>query len=538
MKMKRKGMAILLAAIMSLGMFPTFGVLADDAPQNLVVNPGFEDVETRTVDGSTTTYLWTAVDGESKEVWSVAGQGLYGYTALPEDACVVSKTDETEATNVRSGDYAMKVVSGTAGEKRRVWQKISGLTPGDWYEASVWVKAVPDPDAVEAVTWYDFGGYNASGTEIRIGKSRDGSGEPRFTYGWVATSTDYHAKFNLPANVASADANGTLVNTFGKWSQIMVRWQQPQSWDDSGEYDPTTAYVVFETGELNAEYYYDDVLVREINGDFNGGFEAVTNEKISADETIAWPSGVGMGVWYLASGLADDMQASSTVKKSGNYSLQMESCASKGYYKSNRSAHLFVPNLKGGETYKLTGWVKLDGETGSTRMFGIGPAYTGSYGAMWNRTNFTPAADGAWKEVSLVFTVPEGFTYGFIQMHSGELTAGSNMYWDDISVTQTSVTFTKGDNTITATADYVNQDAANPAKVKLMLAVYAVNGTTKTLKEVSIVESGEIAAKNAGTFSTTLPYADATYEVKAMLYDSTMAGLSPICSPFVYPKEA
>jgi len=527
MKLTKKTMAMFLATALLAGMLFAVPAFANGTG-NLALNPGFESTETRTLSGDET-YLWPSLGTDEKEVWDVKGQGLYTYTDKGVDAYLVNSTDEP--ANVHSGDYAMKMIS-EAASKRRLWQKLTNLTPGSWYEASVWVKAVPPTETT------NYGGYNVQGAEVRIGRSENGGYNPDFVNnGWIASSTDQHAQFNLGLG---GDGNGPLIDTYGKWSQIMVRWQQPAAWDEDGLYDPTTAYLVFETGYLNSclvTYYYDDVLVRQINsfnGDFsdtfNGGFESVSTQKIDETSSVAWPTGLGLGVFYTQSGLADDMNASTAEARTGSYSLQMKSASTKGYYKACRSAHLFVPGLEGGKTYKLTAYAKIDGSTDGTCRIAIGPSYIGSMNQNWYYGTVVPSTE-TWKEISIVFTVPDAkFTYGYVQLFSGALSEGGSLYWDDISVTETNVSLSKGENAVTASVEYIN-GKASAQKATLVLATYKVTGDIKRITGLTILESDSVSTKNFTSFTESVPFTSEDTEVKAFLYESPMVGFTSLVDP-------
>jgi len=530
MKMKKKGIAILLAALMCLGMIPTFGVLADEAPQNLVVNPGFEDVETRTVEGTEETYEWTKME-DGEEVWNPKdGYADFTKTDIGTEAKIIKAT--VEPNFVRSGNYSVRIQTDkTCAEYRRLWQKVEGLTGGKWYEASVWVKGVKEEGEYTTAPSHGFAA-DSRGLDMRVGKGiNNGSINTNTANGWFAST------------------GGPISGIYKfweseNWTQLMVRWQQPTVWDGDASFDSTVAYLVFDMRcikNLTASFYFDDACVREITG-FNGDFEEASLEKIYTDaskDKVLYPSALSMATFGSSQfvGLSEEY---SVVEENGNHCLQIK--PKETNYISR--ATLFAPNLVANGVYKLSAKIKITG-TALTSGINIFPHKDeiNTYSSAYNKDSATKIVDKRstanqdWQEFSTVFTVPANQTYIIIE--SGKTSDNTTtIYIDDIKLIQADVTFTKGENTITATADYVNQDAVNATSAMLVVAVYAVDGTTKTLKEVGIVGSGDVAVKDAATFSTTVPYTDTSYEVKAMLYDGTMADLQPICSPFIYPKEA
>lgn len=513
---KLVGLVLTVLILASLVVVPAVQAEGESAAStNLIANGGFESAETRTVGESE--YKWPAKSEDGTEVWNAnAGSGNYGKTAEGTDAYLTAETGY-----VRNGDYALKVTSATSENKRRIWQKVTGLTGGKWYEASVWVKTEESPETT-------FTSANrAQGAEIRVGKAADGALALTTKNGWFANSR-------------CGTGNAALVDSQGNWTRLMVRWQQPITWEGDENYDNTVAYVVFEMGLLSTvtiNYYFDDAYMREIT-DFNGGFEEVTQEKINDSTTVSFPAGLGMGGTEGNGGLAAEFAASSAEKHSGTYSLAL--LASENTPTYSRRATLFVPGIAPG-TYRLTAYVKITGESSGAKIL-AGPDFINGDSTMWGNASGIKTAE-EWTEKSFVFIVPEGYNYAYINMNSGKLEAGEAVYIDDISITQTTVLFKDADGTvlqqtkegtITVRADFINQ-AAEAKTAYLIAATYTVNeNNVRMLRDIAF-SSGEAAANQAKTISTTIDVTDSNQIIQVMLYDTSIGSMKPLCETFVLP---
>ncbi len=498
MKKTKRFFGLVLALGMILSALPAGTALASDT--NLLQNGGFEVVETRTAGegDAAAEYLWPAkVNGG--EVWNAnsATGGLYGSTAEGTDVFVT--TDE-----VHSGTYALKVIpDGT--NYRRIWQKIEGLMPGSFYEASVWVMISGEKIATAA-----------NGIDLIVAE------EKGTTWGsslWASATVDFNSARKL-------------TNTNGKWTMLTVRWQQPAE----TEYAHVALDMMKNDGD--SIYYFDDAFVRKVT-DFSGDFETVTTEKLSAAETILWPQGLGMYVTTGANGAyAGEVQAIGTAH-SGRYALQMTPGT------TSRRANLFVPNLTAGKTYKIKAYMKIAGTLSGAPSIYVGPTSLTAYASMWKRIEPSNKTETDWKELSSTFTVPEGFAHATINFNSGTIAenGSATVYFDDVTVTETNVTF-KDENGAALTAakagkvsvegDYINQENEEKT-VKMMVAVYTTDANhVRRLSSVQIAEA-TVAAKSAKIIPAEVTVEAADQTVQVMFFDAALTNLSPLYEKFVLP---
>ncbi len=510
MKMAKKVATLATTLALVLGSIGTLGVSATGetaTETNLITNGGFEDVETRMLEEAE--YKWPAKTEDEKEVWNAnSSLTLYGKTVEGVDAVL---TNEVE--NVRTGEYALKVVTESSENyKRRIWQRVDGLTAGKWYEASVWVKGISNAD--DTVTK-----NKNQGAQIRVGRSDAGGVDLGTENGWYATSSE-------------SGTGHALLKTNNTWTQIMVRWQQPASYGENSSFDGTYTYLALEMGYLSGYeniYYFDDVCMREITG-FNGNFEQVTTEKYSTENSCLWPQGVGAGFKNVTF-VGTDAVATGNDKYAGNYSLKLQN--------SGAMVTMLVPNLEAGRSYTITAYVKVKGSSSNAKLL-AGPTITGADSTMWRSISGIKTTDG-WVKKESAFTVAEGYNYAWLNIYAGTLEEDSYVCWDDISVTENIVEFTNSDGvTLSKSEDgeiavsgwFINPNAEKSSGT-LVVATYSMKSGVKQLINVSTKQSSEINA-NAATKISTKVTATKGNIIKAMILDD-ITNLKPVINAVELP---
>ncbi len=497
MKNAKKFMGLAMVLLMVLSLAPT-AVFADNTG-NLLTNGGFEAVVTKTDgEGEATEYLWPATkvsEDAWKDDWDVQVTG--NNFAATKKGTHVSATQEA----VHSGDYALKVIPGTDAY-RRIYQEVENLTPGNFYEASVWV--LVSGDSLTSKKGIDL---------LVLGSSAVG-----WDSKWAGTTTNQSYK---------------VTTTNSKWTKLTTYWQQPA--------DATKALVAFDmqmmSESLSTICYFDDAAVREItgfDGSFETGFETVSTEKLSDNESIYLPHDIAFlnRTNKSFAAFAGEVSASMAAAHTGTYGLQMIPNSSYG-----RRALLYVPNLTAGKTYKLTAYMKVTAtETlASGANIYVGPTYDVTDNDMWKKgTAQTSATD--WKKVQMAFTVAD-CNYAYIQFLAGKVAEGNSVatYFDDVTIEETNIKFTDAvDGTVNATATVVG---AEGDVARMIVGVYDTVNGTPSLAEVYVSESVTLTSTKWKEITIENISLSAGQYAKAMLLDGA-AGLAPLTAAKLLTVES
>ncbi len=483
MKNAKKFLSLAMVLMMVLSLAPT-AVYADNTG-NLLTNGGFE----------------TVTEGSWPDDWDIPTGSNFIGTEKGTEAFVTSEVQH-------SGNYALQV-NPSSSENRRVYQKVKNLTPGNFYEASVWVLVTGDNLS------------SKKGIDLLVMGNASSGWDTESKWAGSTTSQTYK-----------------VVTTQSKWTKMTTYWQQPA--------DETAAYVVFDMQVMEEGVasicYFDDATVREITG-FDGGFETVSTEKIDSTTSIDLPS----DVWFLnrtsesRGAFAGEVSASKEAAHSGEYALKLIPNS------MGRRAFLYVPNLTAGKTYKLTAYMKVTAALSSGANIYVGPTYDKTDNNAWIKgTAQTGATD--WKKIQMAFTV-EGCNYAYIQFLAGKVAEGNSSatYFDDVTIEETNIKFTAADGTVLgenlAAAGTVNVNAkatvvgAQNDVARMIVGVYDTVNGTPCLAEVYISESITLPAAKWKEITIENISLSAGQYAKAVLLDSA-AGLKPLTEAKILTVES
>ena len=146
----------------------------------------------------------------------------------------------------------------------------------------------------------------------------------------------------------------------------------------------------------------------------NPGFEALTERKTAAEWDSFFTREKGKGRVEVSS-----------ERHSGERSMRILHDGEKDWALSNARK----TKVKPGESYKISCWIKRNGEAKSGQVDVVG--YNGDKLVSWAIAETPPARGEGWKEYVAFFCVPEGVDTVFVRVTGG----GKTDFWiDDVQV--------------------------------------------------------------------------------------------------------
>ncbi|MBQ7033690.1 MAG: hypothetical protein IJN25_08555 [Clostridia bacterium] len=414
MKNAKKFFSLAMVLLMVLSLAPA--AVYAETTGNLLQNGGFETAEEHVATG------WDYSAQVPTHLASKAGTNAF----------IVKKGDE--GAQVHSGNNALKLVSGNDGDAttgRWISQKVTGLTPGKAYRASVWVYI---DGTLESGKGLSLRIADSKGTSASVGFSSS-NGANRGHGVLLETTGGVWKKLNcafIPSVVTSVVENEVVVT-----------------------YDATFAYICLDFGRnatTAVDVYIDDMVFEEISG-INGDFEDTEYTVVDDAESKAWATG-----WSTSNGLngyqtfiGEHAFVAANAGQDGTNALCLTTTEDEA-----RQLHAYVPvtGLKKGHAYKMrcfvkssieeseaTAWINAINATvpnGNTynlyetlHKMGWGGSRVVTYDSKTTTAN--------WIELTKVFTAVD--TYTFIGL-AAKPEKGECIYFDNVTVEETSVCFT------------------------------------------------------------------------------------------------
>ncbi|MCX4683556.1 hypothetical protein OG401_04400 [Kitasatospora purpeofusca] len=100
--------------------------------------------------------------------------------------------------------------------------------------------------------------------------------------------------------------------------------------------------------------------------------------------------------------------------------------------------HAMATGMKGGRTYRLTGWIHVPSATGLNPDYGdrglrlVGFTRTGGTYAMV--TSAKAGYTDGWQQLTVDVTVPKDATEAFFRLYNGMAAGGKEVFFDDLSL--------------------------------------------------------------------------------------------------------
>lgn len=132
----------------------------------------------------------------------------------------------------------------------------------------------------------------------------------------------------------------------------------------------------------------------------------------------------------------------------GGDSLQLTPDAGTGSnetYAAVGAENTMALGMRPGRTYRLSGWIFVPATTGLTAPNPRGLRLSAHYltgGVSQEAISAPPTVTGAWQQLSLDFTVPEGATQAFVRINNGfDRGSGKPVFFDDLSLRELTAPF-------------------------------------------------------------------------------------------------
>ncbi len=509
MKNAKKFFSLAMVLLMVLSLAPA--AVYAETTGNLLQNGGFETAEEHVATG------WDYSAQVPTHLASKAGTNAF----------IVKKGDE--GAQVHSGNNALKLVSGNDGDAttgRWISQKVTGLTPGKAYRASVWVYIDGTLDSKE------------KGLSLRIANNKlAGDGE-----GFSAS------------NGANRGHGYLLKTTDNKWKKLnCVFIPSVVKSADTGEvtYDATFAYICLDFGRnatTEVSVYVDDMVFEEIsavNGDFENTEYTVSGDAESKAWATGWSTSTGMNGYQTFIG--EHAFVAANAGQDGTNALCLtttEEPDAEGNYRRLR-AYVPVTGLKKGQAYKMRCFVKssLPESEATAWLNAIATVPNGAtymyetlqkmgWGGSRVVTYDSKPVTANWRELTKIFTAVDTYTFIGIEARPEK---GECIYFDNVTVEETSVCFTdesgislgeplSAPGTVNAKATVIGAEGDT---ARLLVGVYeTVNGTPR-LVQVYVSEPATLTSTKVADITSDPISLSAGQYAKAVLLDSA-AGLQPL----------